>query len=476
MSCTSSTTKSSTIIATSNVQTYDGSALGIVSLPGSPSLNDAIEAIDAAIQTVNNSVANDTSEITYNGSLTLSCITLTAGDLNSILSQLATAICNNSTAITGLNSSDINYDGSLGGSNINIVLEGLDSDITAVEEGLVTKPSAEDTEGSFNAIADNGFIKDDGSGAVTDAGGLTIDVSAGSGGKTEGVGSDGKFISRDPETAFPLDATKDNYIDISSTDLKNTSVTIGNPAPSLGTGYVRLAKVETDATSVVSVTDLRDTAYVDTNQLFDDTVTTTKIADLNVTGSKLEDVVTGATQGDADFLTVTYDNKGRVTAGDSKINIGTLQDGDVLQWDNAAGDWKNQQLDQSSVILSKKLTLSSAQILALNTSPVELVSAPGAGKYVEILTLTYRYNWGTAAYVTNDDLHVRANGASDSQFQQSNFFAKTANAFSSINRNAGTTTTVYVEDAAIELIEPSGDPTTGDSTADFYITYRIVNL
>ena len=186
MSCTIFTKKSSTIIATSNVDTYDGSALGIVSLPGSPSLNDTIETIDAAIQTVNNSIANDTSEITYDGSLTLSCLTLTPGDLNSIISQLATEICKNGTLIAGLDSSDINYDGTTvdnstptGGSGINAVLEGIDDELGIIQADIVSKPSAEDTEGSIGAIADNGFIKDDGSGVVTDAGGLAIDVSAG---------------------------------------------------------------------------------------------------------------------------------------------------------------------------------------------------------------------------------------------------------------------------------------------------------
>lgn len=48
-----------------------------------------------------------------------------------------------------------------------------------------------------------------------------------------------------------------------------------------------------------------------------------------------------------------------------------------------------------------KVTLSSAQLLALKTTPISLLAAPGAGKAIDVISITLRYVFGTTAYTLN---------------------------------------------------------------------------
>jgi hypothetical protein len=50
-------------------------------------------------------------------------------------------------------------------------------------------------------------------------------------------------------------------------------------------------------------------------------------------------------------------------------------------------------------VLNVKLTLTQAQIQALNTIPIEIIPAPGAGKYIQILGASANYAWNSTDYV-----------------------------------------------------------------------------
>jgi hypothetical protein len=47
------------------------------------------------------------------------------------------------------------------------------------------------------------------------------------------------------------------------------------------------------------------------------------------------------------------------------------------------------------------VTLTSAQLKALNTTPVQIIPAPGAGKVIALLGGFAQYNFGTVAYTSN---------------------------------------------------------------------------
>ena len=52
------------------------------------------------------------------------------------------------------------------------------------------------------------------------------------------------------------------------------------------------------------------------------------------------------------------------------------------------------------------VTLSSAQLLALDTVPITIVAAPGAGKWVNIHRVGWYYKYGTAPYAGNPFVYV----------------------------------------------------------------------
>ncbi len=51
------------------------------------------------------------------------------------------------------------------------------------------------------------------------------------------------------------------------------------------------------------------------------------------------------------------------------------------------------------------VNISSAQILAMGATPIELLPAPGSGKYYDIDKIIFEYNYGTTAY-TMDNITI----------------------------------------------------------------------
>ena len=59
-----------------------------------------------------------------------------------------------------------------------------------------------------------------------------------------------------------------------------------------------------------------------------------------------------------------------------------------------------------SIVNTLTLTLSSAQILAINTTPIEIIPAQGANKLIIIDSFSYDYTFVTAAYTGDTDLRA----------------------------------------------------------------------
>ncbi|HEX4775082.1 MAG TPA: hypothetical protein VH234_06215 [Candidatus Saccharimonadales bacterium] len=121
-----------------------------------------------------------------------------------------------------------------------------------------------------------------------------------------------------------------------------------------------------------------------------------------------------------------------------------------------------------------RVTLTSAQILALHGTPITLVAAPPAGKVISVdeivgkLTfkstqytganaVEFRYTDGSGAKVTGDAASAWLDGSVTA-------YVKTiAAAVTPIN-------------AAVVAAVPSANPAAGDSTVTFDVLYRIVTL
>lgn len=64
-------------------------------------------------------------------------------------------------------------------------------------------------------------------------------------------------------------------------------------------------------------------------------------------------------------------------------------------------------LSSEGLVQNKKITLTSAQILDLHNTPVELIPAPGVDKFIHVLNIYSFLDFNTTAYVTQINSHVR---------------------------------------------------------------------
>lgn len=124
----------------------------------------------------------------------------------------------------------------------------------------------------------------------------------------------------------------------------------------------------------------------------------------------------------------------------------------------------------SDINLKAKVSLSSAQILNLNTTPITLLPAPGAGKVLIVTNLIFRYNYLTA-YATERYLEVSYEGTAET-LQLIDIFFNTVSSIKGVFPNAG----ARIENAPIKLYGWAANPTAGTSTVDVYVEYYILNL
>lgn len=120
--------------------------------------------------------------------------------------------------------------------------------------------------------------------------------------------------------------------------------------------------------------------------------------------------------------------------------------------------------------------LTSAEILALSTTPIALIAAPGAGKVIIVDRIVGTSTFVTAAYTGANALEFRYTNASGAKVT-----ADIAAAF--INVASGTLThtvgglvaeLVAVSNAAIVVRVPTADPAAGSGNIKLQIAYREV--
>jgi hypothetical protein len=130
-------------------------------------------------------------------------------------------------------------------------------------------------------------------------------------------------------------------------------------------------------------------------------------------------------------------------------------------------------------VVTVKRTLSSAEILAGFATPISIVAAPGAGKYIRVLSALYRLNFGTAAYAAANTSTIHFTGSTANLVTANTaILPGTANAINQVSAIAATFATGSDDpvNKAVEWSVSGNNPTTGDSTIDVYLTYVVVTL
>jgi len=126
-----------------------------------------------------------------------------------------------------------------------------------------------------------------------------------------------------------------------------------------------------------------------------------------------------------------------------------------------------------------KVTISSAQILAGNTTPVQLVAAQGSGLTAVPISLIEIYNYGTNTYATNTLQSIFYNGKNMSTENISTVDVNVLNDTSSnsciISINSIVGNSVISSNQPIMWGITNGNPTAGDGTIEIYLTYIVIS-
>ena len=133
--------------------------------------------------------------------------------------------------------------------------------------------------------------------------------------------------------------------------------------------------------------------------------------------------------------------------------------------------------DACVCVKEAKVAIPTAQVLALNTTPVQLVAAPGAGYAIEVLSATMKMVYNSSAYSANYVLDIINTGATKQIRTLSclNATVNTTRAIPAIG-STGATQTQMLENVALMATANGADPIGGDSDITIYVTYRIIEL
>lgn len=124
-------------------------------------------------------------------------------------------------------------------------------------------------------------------------------------------------------------------------------------------------------------------------------------------------------------------------------------------------------------------TLTSAQILALATTPITLITAPGTGKAIFVKNIYGRLNYNSIAY-SNQTLKVKINGADNDTGYFDLLLYSTITRYGKFLLKSGddysfNNDTMILENAALQIYT-SANPTTGNSTMDILVEYQILDF
>lgn len=129
-----------------------------------------------------------------------------------------------------------------------------------------------------------------------------------------------------------------------------------------------------------------------------------------------------------------------------------------------------------SVIIDKTITIPSADVLNLFTTPYLLIDSPGAGYYIQVLTAACQVDFNTTAYTVSTTLNIYTDTATRVQHVFSNGLNATVSRIgvSAQQGVSGAADTQLISNKGIYLQAQTTNPLLGDSDIIIYLTYRII--
>lgn len=147
---------------------------------------------------------------------------------------------------------------------------------------------------------------------------------------------------------------------------------------------------------------------------------------------------------------------------------------------------RNAPINEENIVISLNRTLTAAELATGYSLPIEVIPAPGAGKVIEIISGFAKLRFNSVPYDTA--FIVLTNGSPQYPMLvagidiTANFFPQeSVDTLSKFQSSEGfyigsIITGGMIENTAVYAAFAVGDPTTGDSEIDIYISYRIVTL
>lgn len=132
-------------------------------------------------------------------------------------------------------------------------------------------------------------------------------------------------------------------------------------------------------------------------------------------------------------------------------------------------------------VVQVDVTISTAELLALNAAPKELVAAPGAGKAIILVDAQAFLDFATTGYdgiAAGEDLALRytdGSGAIVAEIEATGFLDAVADAYRHVYPLADAAKTPVANSALVAHMK-SGEIATGDSPLKLRVRYRVVDL
>lgn len=124
---------------------------------------------------------------------------------------------------------------------------------------------------------------------------------------------------------------------------------------------------------------------------------------------------------------------------------------------------------------SVALTIASADVLTLNTTPITIIGAV-SGYAIEVISASLKIDYNTTAYATNTTLTLTTSGATAPQADNSidATVARTGRFRNRYTSGEPSTTTQLIANADLQVSVDTGNPTAGDSDITVFVHYRLI--
>lgn len=139
-------------------------------------------------------------------------------------------------------------------------------------------------------------------------------------------------------------------------------------------------------------------------------------------------------------------------------------------WNGSAWFGIGQDLSTPLVV---KIDLTSADLLALDSTPIAVAPAIGAGFAVVPISMAYRFTFVSADYAGGSVILRNVGGSTSGYITMTNNYLRTSNKSGSLPANTGSSADVMIDNAGLEL-SATAAITTGDGTLTVWVTYTVL--